>query len=250
MDERKKCEFCSNTFKDIYAVKKHQKTAKYCLEIQGKTNVEKENIEKLLLKLTALATENSQLKSENTQLKSENTQLKSENTFLKEENAEYRKTIADIAKTPQTINNTTNTTQNNLLMLTPFELNRERFSNMIKESFTKDYMIEGQKGVAKFAVDKLLRDENGKLQYVCTDPSRQIYKFKTVEGEMERDVKARKLTKSIVEELKKKAQNITLQTVTDDSDVFMLLTNNFQDINDLEEDNAEFRNTLASLTCC
>ena len=53
-------------------------------------------------------------------------------------------------------------------MLTPFELNRERFSNMIKESFTKDYMIEGQKGVAKFAVDKLLRDENGKLQYVCT----------------------------------------------------------------------------------
>jgi hypothetical protein len=236
MDERKKCEFCSNTFKDIYAVKKHQKTAKYCLEIQGKTNVEKENIEKLLLKLTALATEN--------------TQLKSENTFLKEENDEYRKTIADIAKTPQTINNTTNTTQNNLLMLTPFELNRERFSNMIKESFTKDYMIEGQKGVAKFAVDKLLRDENGKLQYVCTDPSRQIYKFKTVEGEMERDVKARKLTKSIVEELKKKAQNITLQTVTDDSDVFMLLTNNFQDINDLEEDNAEFRNALASLTCC
>ena len=236
MDERKKCEFCSNTFKDSYKLKIHQKKAKYCLEIQGKTNVEKENIEKLLLKLTALATEN--------------TQLKSENTFLKEENAEYRKTIADIAKTPQTINNTTNTTQNNLLMLTPFELNRERFSNMIKESFTKDYMIEGQKGVAKFAVDKLLRDENGKLQYVCTDPSRQIYKFKTVEGEMERDVKARKLTKSIMEELKKKAQNITLQTVTDDSDVFMLLTNNFQDINDLEEDNAEFRNTLASLTCC
>lgn len=236
MDERKKCEFCSNTFKDLYKLKTHQKKAKYCLEIQGKTNVEKENVEKLLLKLTALATENSQLKVEN--------------TFLKEENAEYRKTIADIAKTPQTINNTTNTTQNNLLMLTPFELNRERFSNMIKESFTKDYMIEGQKGVAKFAVDKLLRDENGKLQYVCTDPSRQIYKFKTVEGEMERDVKARKLTKSIVEELKKKAQNITLQTVTDDSDVFMLLTNNFQDINDLEEDNAEFRNTLASLTCC
>lgn len=236
MEERKKCEFCANTFKDIYTVKKHQKTAKYCLEIQGKTNVEKENVEKLLLKLTALATEN--------------TQLKAENTFLKAENEEFKKTIADIAKTPQTINNTTNTTQNNLLMLTPFELNRERFSNMIKESFTKDYMIEGQKGVAKFAVDKLLRDENGKLQYVCTDPSRQIYKFKTIEGEMERDVKARKLTKSIVEELKKKAQNITLQTVTDDSDVFMLLTNNFQDINDLEEDNAEFRNTLASLTCC
>lgn len=243
MNERKKCEFCSNTFKDSYKLKIHQKKAKYCLEIQGKTNIEKENVEKLLEKLTALATEN-------TQLKCENTQLKSENTFLRDENEEFKKTIADIAKTPQTINNTTNTTQNNLLMLTPFELNRERFSNMIKESFTKDYMIEGQKGVAKFAVDKLLRDENGKLQYVCTDPSRQIYKFKTVEGEMERDVKARKLTKSIVDELKKKAQNITLQTVTDDSEVFMLITNNLQNINGLEEDNADFRNTLASLTCC
>lgn len=243
MNERKKCEFCSNTFKDSYKLKIHQKKAKYCLEIQGKTNSEKENVEKLLVKLTALATEN-------TQLKCENAQLKTENTFLKEENEEFKKTIADIAKTPQTINNTTNTTQNNLLMLTPFELNRERFSNMIKESFTKDYMIEGQKGVAKFAVDKLLRDENGKLQYVCTDPSRQIYKFKTIEGEMERDVKARKLTKSIVDELKKKAQNITLQTVTDDSDVFMLITNNLQNINGLEEDNSDFRNTLASLTCC
>jgi len=127
MNERKKCEFCSNTFKDSYKLKIHQKKAKYCLEIQGKTNVEKENVKKLLEKLTALATEN-------TQLKCENVQLTTENTFLKEENEELKKTIADIAKTPQTINNTTNTTQNNLLMLTPFELNRERFSIMIKES--------------------------------------------------------------------------------------------------------------------
>ena len=92
MNERKKCEFCSNTFKDSYKLKIHQKKAKYCLEIQGKTNIEKENVEKLLEKLTALATEN-------TQLKCENTQLKSENTFLRDENEEFKKTIADIAKT-------------------------------------------------------------------------------------------------------------------------------------------------------
>jgi len=238
MEERKKCEYCFNTFKDSYKLKNHQKTAKYCVEIQRKKTekdvekeADKEVISKLLLKLATLQRENSCLKE----------QLQER----KKELEENRQVIIDIAKTPKQINNTTN---NNLLMMTPFEMNTERFSNTIRESFTRDYMIEGQKGVAKFAVDKLLRDENGKLQYVCTDPSRQIYKFKTIDGDMERDVKAQKLTKSIVDELKKKAQNITVETITDDSDIFMLITNNFQDINEMDTNNSDFRNTLASLT--
>jgi len=51
-----------------------------------------------------------------------------------------------------------------------------------------------------------------------------------------------------VDELKKKAQNITVETITDDSDIFMLITNNFQDINEMDTNNSDFRNTLASLT--
>jgi len=238
MNKRQECEFCNSNFKDIYNLKIHQKTAKYCLEIQRKKTekdvekeADKEVISKLLLKIATLQRENNCLKE----------QLQER----KKELEENRQVIIDIAKTPKQINNTTN---NNLLMMTPFEMNTERFSNTIRESFTRDYMIEGQKGVAKFAVDKLLRDENGKLQYVCTDPSRQIYKFKTIDGDMERDVKAQKLTKSIVDELKKKAQNITVETITDDSDIFMLITNNFQDINEMDTNNSDFRNTLASLT--
>lgn len=240
MNKRQECEFCNSNFKDIYNLKIHQKTAKYCLEIQRKKTekdvekeADKEVISKLLLKIATLQRENNCLKE----------QLQER----KKELEENRQVIIDIAKTPKQINNTTNTTQNNLLMMTPFDMNTEKFSNTIRESFTRDYMIEGQR-YAKFAVDKLLRDENGKLQYVCTDPSRQIYKFKTIDGDMERDVKAQKLTKSIVDELKKKAQNITVETITDDSNIFMLITNNFHDINEMDTNNSDFRNTLASLT--
>ena len=31
-----KCEFCKNTFRNISSLNNHQKTAKYCLDIQGK----------------------------------------------------------------------------------------------------------------------------------------------------------------------------------------------------------------------
>jgi TolB-like protein len=171
---------------------------------------------------------------------------------MKEDRDDYKDKVFSLANNP--INNTaltnTHNGNNNILMLTPFDMNKQKFSDVIKESFTKDYMIEGQKGVAKFAVDKLLKDEDGKLQYVCTDPSRQIYKFKTIEGDVERDVKAQKLTKNIIEEIKRKSQSIVVADMNSDADVFMLITNNFQEINGMEGDNSDFRNTLASLTVC
>jgi len=60
-------------------------------------------------------------------------------------------------------------------------------------------MIQGQKGVAKFAYDTMLKDEEGKLKYICTDPSRQIFQYKNEEGEIQKDVKAKKLTKALLD---------------------------------------------------
>jgi len=256
METNYNCKYCGSNFKRSDILFKHQNKAQYCLNIRLREKERESESEREQLK-TEL---------ENTKRDLENTKRELEN--MKEDRDDYKDKLFSLANNP--INNNNNNTAltnthnnnnnytaltnthngNNILMLNPFDMNKQKFSDVIKESFTKDYMIEGQKGVAKFAVDKLLKDEDGKLQYVCTDPSRQIYKFKTIEGDVERDVKAQKLTKNIIEEIKRKSQSIVVADMNSDADVFMLITNNFQEINGMEGDNSDFRNTLASLTVC
>ena len=135
------------------------------------------------------------------------------------------------------------------MSMQPLDISTEGFAASIDEKFNKDYFLRGQKGAAKFAVDNLLRDEDGNLKYVCTDPSRQIYRFKSVSGDMERDVKAKKLTQAIAVNMTKKSHSITAAEMVDcDADVFVFYTSNFQDIKELSDDNGEFRAELALLT--
>ena len=39
--------------------------------------------------------------------------------------------------------------------------------------------------------------------YVCTDPSRQIFKYKDISGELKKDVEAKKLTNAQISEYMK-----------------------------------------------
>ena len=100
--------------------------------------------------------------------------------------------------------NSTNNTTNNLLMMTPLEMKPETFADKIKEKFTLQYMLDGQKGVAKFAVDVLLRDKDGKLNYVCTDPSRLTFRYNTESDGIKRDIHAKQLTDAIAFDLNQK----------------------------------------------
>jgi hypothetical protein len=67
------------------------------------------------------------------------------------------------------------------------------------EKLDKNYISDGQKGVEQFACDNLLKDENGNMNYICSDPSRHIFKFQNSEGNIEKDVKAIKLTNMLIE---------------------------------------------------
>jgi hypothetical protein len=237
-----------------------EKTKRECeklkIELENTKKERERECEKLKIELENIKKERER-ECDKLKIQLENTKRLLED--MKEDRDDYKDKIFSLANNPiNTSNNNytaltntnTHTGNNNVLMLTPFDMNEKKFSDVIKDSFTKDYMIQGQKGVAKFAVDKLLKDEEGKLQYVCTDPSRQIYKFKTIEGGVERDVKAQKLTKNIIDEIKRKSQSMVVDDMNSEADVFMMITNNFQDINGMESDNSDFRNALASLTVC
>ena len=66
---------------------------------------------------------------------------------------------------------------------------------------------------------------------------------------MERDVKAKKLTSALSDNLNKKSHLIASEKISDcDADMFIIYTTNFQDIKELSDDNGDFRMELASLT--
>lgn len=153
--------------------------------------------------------------------------------------------INEIAKQPRNYvetNNQTNTFNN----MKPLNMCTDNFSKTIEESFNKDYFIEGQKGAAKFAVEKLLKDDEGRLMYICTDPSRHIYRYKSVDG-LERDVKAKKLTSVIAENLAKKSHTLGMTEIDKDNDNFFEYSTKYLDIKDMENDNGDFRYTLVSM---
>ena len=260
------CQYCNNLLKNNWSLINHQKTAKYCLKLQEKT-VEKNdkfncNFCGIFLSTKQRLVSHAKSCNANTpyvqsifakyeqkisKLDKEITELKAQLQIYKELSDRELSCVEDIARQPRTQNNNT---QNNLMMLSPLNLNKEAFAETIRDSFTKDYFLQGQKGVARFAVEKLLRDSDGKLKYVCTDPSRQVYRFKTLDGELERDIKAKKLTSVLAENLTKQSHSLSFEEISnnDDSGVFILCTNNFQDIKEMSEDNGDFRTELASLT--
>jgi hypothetical protein len=267
------CEYCKNTFSNKYVLRNHQKRTKYCLNEQKKQghNTSEELIkckyckksftipimDKHILKCKTKSSviisrlEKRLIKKDKDMniLQEIIISLQSELKVYKSLSEKSQECIKEIAKEPKT--KITSTTNNNLNLMTPLDMKECTFSQKIKDHFTEDYFMEGQRGVARFAVDKLLKDEDGKLKYVCTDPSRHIYKFKTKDGDVDRDVKAQKLTKVIWSDLVKKSQDITndgIRDKDDNVDIFLLYTGKYMDIKDMDTDNEKFRSTLASLT--
>ena len=56
-----------------------------------------------------------------------------------------------------------------------------------------------QKELAQFITEHLLKDDDGKSTYICTDTSRQIFKYKDTLGDIQKDVKAKKLTQTLID---------------------------------------------------
>ncbi len=151
---------------------------------------------------------------------------------------------------------TTTTTTNNLNITTAIDFNdTTKIKELLNDDYNINYIIDGQKGIAKFVVDKLLKDEDGKLLYICTDPSRQIFKYKDNKGEIKKDVEAKKLTNYIVNSgIKKKTIDIANEWCKDDytgkinMDKFDIMINPQQSILKINDDNNSFKKELVTLT--
>ena len=114
--------------------------------------------------------------------------------------------------------------------------------------------MNGQKSLANFTVDNFLKDGDGNLTYVCTDPSRHIFKYKDSLGDVKKDIKAKKLTNILLEsgikDIKTKvAQKIwTNEDGSMDSEKFLHTEPKATEINNLGSDNSIFVSELSAIT--
>ena len=288
------CDFCKKTLSNKSNLTYHQKTSKKCLFIQEKENgkiivevkltacnfcskifseqnlkthllscnkkkivetekyyeqkikeLEKENVKKLeenKIKIEKLEKENEKLRKdlEICELRKE---LEIKDKLYKDEH----NTIKNIALQPRT-NNTNNIIGNLNLNDT------ERIKNIIEREFTTDDILDGQKGLANFAFQKILKDEYGNLVYACVDPSRKMFKFKDIHGNVIKDINTQKLTEAFVLSDISNITNTKSQEFwanedgTQNHKKYNIISNPAAEIMNLKYNNITFREQLVNLT--
>ena len=278
-----KCEHCNCDFKTLKTMNQHQKTAKFCLIKQNKkyicehcnklsfSQVDFENHQNncvvfLKSKIKDLEEENKdilyyqneiefykkQLDEKDKQLDEKDKQLNDKDNHIKH----LEEQIVSITKTAISKPTTTNNTHinNKIMNMSVLNLDSENIKNIINNKYNLDAISDGQKGIAKFATNFLLKDSDGNLNYVCTDPSRKIFKYKNNSGEVEKDVNAQKLTDILTENgilsttARISSGYWTNEDGTVDSDKVSNLINKVFEINCLKEDNTIFKNELIAQT--
>jgi predicted RNA-binding protein with EMAP domain len=184
----------------------------------------------------------------------ENKNYKDQIEQQKEQIKELQKTIERMGL--KAIERPTTTNNNNTLNITSFMDfdNIDKIKNAIEDKLDINYVVDGQKGLAHFVKDNLLTDDTGKLLYICTDPSRQIFKYKDSSGEVKKDVEAKKLTNYILEGgIRTKSAVLGNDWCKDDKgDInigrFNVMIEQQQSIMKLSDDNNSFKKELVSLT--
>ena len=146
------------------------------------------------------------------------------------------------------------TTNNNLNIMSSIDFNDlENIKYLIENKLNVNHVVDGQKGIAQFLVDSFLKDEEGNLKYKCTDSSRNIFKYKNSEGEINKDIEAKKLISLIVDGgIKGKSVEIAREWYTDEGVIdltkYKIMDQPQQLILSIEGENSGFRRELSSMT--
>jgi hypothetical protein len=263
------CDVCKKDFKSISSLNKHKKTAKYCIGKQIQIEIEylrqentivknvqedfnRINEENIILKLELLKCKDelSKCKDELSKCKDDILVLKTENNIYLNEHIDDKNHIKMLSARK----NVTNTNIHNNLKVECIIENEPQVKEKIESNLTINHIADGQKGIAMFVVENLLKDKEGNLTYICSDPSRQYFKYKNQNGELVKDVKAKKLTNSLCNSnLIQKTCDIANDWWTDKNgdelpDRFVTLSSKALEIIKLNSNNSTFCNELSTLT--
>ena len=222
------CEFCNKSFARKYNFNVHQQTAKYCLKLQENEIERLKNREKELNEI-----------------------IKEKDKIIKQKDQDMREITIQSVSAPRT-NITVNNNNNRYNFLQTFNLSAEYIKSQIDAYFTENHFLDGQKGVAIFTHDNLIRDNEGKSKYFCSDLARRIFIYKNVDGLIQKDFKSETLTNLIANDIIAKScmmyQEIRPELTLDNYKEKNYVSN-LADIKNLKKDNTTFAMTLARLAC-
>lgn len=253
------CEFCKKILQNKYSLVSHQTKTKYCLKLQGKEDQkglficvgcsrdfhrklhlnDHEKIceyctptsKKLLKRIEMLENEKKILIDEKKILIDEKNNLIDEKNNL----------IQTIAKNPRKT-----TTINNTLNLSVFNKSDDDIKQLVNDNFNKDYLIQGQKGVARFTHSHVLKTENNQMPiYSITDKSRGNGKYRSSNSEIVIDNGMQGLTKKLHPSIKNKAINIA---INEDAMNNPSVYNGYQEVFNMDDDNSVFRQEMVRLS--
>ena len=248
------CEFCIKEFNTISSLNRHKVHAKYCLKIQNNIQDEKQfkcsYCDKILSSKQRLDSHKLSCKklNENKEMENKIIMLESQLEIYKKISEDNHECIKDIAKQPKTYTQQIQNNNNRYLNLSPLNLTAEYVKDQVENNFTKNNFLEGQKGVAEFVFDNLLKDVNGKSKYICDDSSRHKYSYKTEDGQIMVDLRAKKLTDMIKNDIIKKSNDIISNEMKKTDDMLNYM-GKILDINNMRtDDNGKFLSRLSILT--
>jgi seryl-tRNA synthetase len=245
------CQYCKKILQTKSSLNSHQTKTKYCLKLQGKGELkglfvcegcDRDFHRKLHLTDHEKVCEYCTPKVKEL-LKRIKTLEKEKNNWLEEKKdliQEKKDLIQTLAK------NTRKTTNiHNTVNLSVFNKTEEDIKQLVEDNYNKEYLIEGQKGVARFTHSHVLKTEANQMpMYTITDKTRGNGKYKSSNSEVVIDNGMHGLTKKLHPTIKNKAINIAItEDAMNNQDVY----EGYQEVFKMDDDNSVFREEMIRL---
>jgi hypothetical protein len=237
------CTYCNNSFINFSSLNKHQKTAKYCLELQNKNSVgfSCEYCSKTFTTKTNMTNHKKTCENIHSyieELKKENIILKEQNKFLQQKDIQIKELqdqLTSIARTAasrpthiQNNNQRINAIINNLIPITDEYLKEQA------QFLTIDHIKKGASGYAEYALEYPLKD-----RIFCTDFSRRKINYKDIDGNIVNDPEMSKLSLKLFKSIDEQNTLLTEEYLQELKDKLNTL-NNSPNNNMNEEESREF----------
>jgi hypothetical protein len=252
-----KCEFCEKELKTKSNIVFHQKTAKYCLEKQGKENVnfkcnyckKKFTKKQSLINHTEICI-SKPLDDEINKLKKYILDLESQNLIkdkiieekdkiIKKSELKNKELEDKLYKILEKAVDKPTTTTNNTTNIEKLEIISPTFLDEQSQYLTIDHIKNGADGYANFFLEHQLKD-----RVICTDFSRRKIKYKDENGEVITDPEMNSLSILLFDSIKNRNQQLTIKYMDEliskekDQEYFMKIARN------LGEQDLEFTKIL------
>lgn len=249
------CEYCKKILQTKSSLNSHQLKTKYCLKLQGKetkgtfecgfckkTYTKKDHLQEHLKVCIGNSVHVQELKQELLDSKQEIALLKQKIEILEKDKESWINQSHTLAKNPRK----TTTNIHNTLNLSVFNKTEADIKQLVEDNYNKEYLIEGQRGVARFTHSHVLKTEPNQMPiYTITDKTRGHGKYKPSNTEVVIDNGMQGLTKKIHPSIKEKAINIAIkEDAMRNQDIY----DGYQEVFKMDDDNSVFREELVRLS--